>query len=148
MHFAPKDEEEDSDEPFIDFRRNDFINDAPKEARPLLELVTETQMFTMFIEQRAGPKPNNGVFEQGVNDKAPTRPAAPGNGSDAPGGPTTGQKAPPRMRPAHTRFTMYEYGTITRSEISAVHEMLRDNAEKSKKVHLPSYPFPHSSIPE
>jgi hypothetical protein len=49
------------------------------------------------------------------------------------------------MRPAHTRFTMYEYGNITRSEISAVHEMIREHQEKTKKVGCEPHTHTHTN---
>ncbi len=111
---------------FPEFNREGFLENAAKEVRPLLELITETQMFSMFIEQRGAAQIDNGVFDRGITGKSPdTEPAAVSSGE---------ARTSQRMRPAHTRFTMYEYGNITRSEISAVHEMIREHTEKTKKV--------------
>ena len=79
-----------------------------------------------LIEQRGAAQIDNGVFDRGITGKSPdTEPAAVSSGE---------ARTSQRMRPAHTRFTMYEYGNITRSEISAVHEMIREHTEKTKKV--------------
>lgn len=110
---------------FPEFNREGFLENAVKETRPLLELITETQMFSMFIEQRGAAQIDNGVFDRGITGKSPDTERAAVSSGEA--------RTSQRMRPAHTRFTMYEYGNITRSEISAVHEMIREHTEKTKK---------------
>jgi hypothetical protein len=138
------------------FRKDQFLASVNPESRPLLNMVTETQMFSVFIENRARRHwTTDGAFERGVTRKGTIikgvndRPPVSSGSDNAESQSKSQSQAPvagrgPQASPlrsnrmaAASRFTMYENGTISRSEITAIlreEEKKETNGKKKEKV--------------
>jgi len=119
-------------------------------------------MFDIFIQQRTSMI--NGVFDQNLNQLSPDQSGkgssvssgerlscfslmffVPGTEADDSAEATRESRPHHRLRPAQTRFTLFEYGNITRSEIAATQDMIRAYSDRNKKKVQPR-PFPALSF--
>jgi len=80
----------------VNFNKEEYLQQKPPEIRKLLDLITESQMFEMFIQDRiARVRSDNSTFDARMT-----------------------QYGTRKKKAALTRFTLYEQGEITREDIT------------------------------
>ncbi|ELR17283.1 DENN (AEX3) domain containing protein [Acanthamoeba castellanii str. Neff] len=110
----------------LKFDKAAFLDDQPPDARRLMEMFVESQMFEVFVQERAKTQRlNTGRFEQRVTMYMQSLPLDDMSSSD--------------KRKAVSRFTMYENGEISREDITkSVNQMLENDKKAAIASATPS----------